>query len=202
MFKLIRGTLFALGLGFVAMAGAPANAASVGQVEATTGGEVFSDVGTVLLSSSGMGFTDTDGDPTLTLGLTTSGGTLDGGTFTRTTFSLIPVPSLTNHLSGTFEDSEISFTGTGTLIEVLFSSLSGDDAGLYDAGLVLMSFEMFGLNLGFVTEALDGTGSTIVAGGTLTFTEVQAIPLPATGLLLLGALGGLALVRRRRTLAA
>lgn len=83
----------------------------------------------------------------------------------------------------------------------LFNSVAGTSMTFDNTDLGNPDAPTLGLSASFVTI----TGFTfdrVAFGGTgnsMEFSNVSAVPLPAGGLLLIGALGGLALLRRRKT---
>lgn len=83
----------------------------------------------------------------------------------------------------------------------LFNTLAGTSLVITNADLGNPDAPTIGLGASFVTisgfafDRVEFGGS----GNSMEFSNVAAIPLPAGGLLLIGALGGLALLRRRKT---
>lgn len=174
-----------------------AQAATLSGVVDTPGGETFSEVGSISIMGnpiSGVAlFVDVSlADLVTTMVLTSdAAGTFDGGSFAAV------MPPATGILSGSFMDGALSDQGGVARIDVLFGVAGGSDAPKFEAGLIALAFVLPGFASADVTAALTGTGNPILTDVQLNFREVQAIPLPATGLLLLGALGGLVLVRRK-----
>jgi len=91
---------------------------------------------------------------------------------------------------------DTSAQGDMDLVEFLFT-LSVNQGGITDSNMVILSLVgEFGSDpLG--TPSTLGTAAT--GGAFLTLTEVNAIPLPASVLLLLTSLGGLFVMRQRRS---
>ncbi|MEM9060549.1 MAG: VPLPA-CTERM sorting domain-containing protein [Pseudomonadota bacterium] len=143
----------------------------------------------------------TDGSAIDLFGAFTAGGTSDAGdnvTVTNGTgsFTLSVTDSVfSDLLTGTEQDSIFMEDAVGDdLIEVLFSRDSGS---LTSAAFVLAS-----ITGEFGSDPLGASGPSTLPFGlgvpaSITLTAVNQIPLPAGIVLLLTALGGLVLVRRR-----
>ncbi len=162
---------------------------------------------TFTFDSSGGNGTGVDNGPTgafdfaVTL-VSNNNGT--GGLFTTAT-ALATVGQV---VSGVWQYSSndvdgSSFDPFGYFIDSVFVGLvqlstNGDPSPAFQSGV--FSFNVAnGQNWGFYALATDGVlgSSTGVAYG-----DISPVPLPAGGLLLLGALGGVAALRRRKAMAA
>jgi hypothetical protein len=177
MFKFARNTFLAL----TAVAAMSATAAEAVTVVAENGvysigyGDEF--IGSVEADGgAGSWFVQFDSteDPLLANTSATIGPVVSG-TFTNLVMSWVSV-------SSSSVLSSISVTNPGASLDTIFRlvGLGGDDSQQY----LIFTWD----------DSLDGAE--------FDFEVVAAVPLPAGGLLLIGALGGLAALRRRKTLAA
>lgn len=116
-----------------------------------------------------------------------------------------------------FISQMITFTSAGTYaLEFYYSSIRNTDGILAQIGAASTSLTTVGtsntgwqkVTLGFTSDGttpqllkFTATGPSSGVGGLLdnvSITQLTAVPLPATGLMLLGALGGLTALRRRK----
>ena len=189
--KSIRGIALALGLGVVA----PAANAAIYDID-WTGANGYSLVGTLIFDDSliGTGIITEKNIQELSIGVRRNGRSL--GFYSLLAFGLGPFDSAFNVNFDTI--SERFLTGGRA------SSLNGQawfsDPGGLGCGKV-------GFASGTRAQSLCINGSFVrassvpLSSGALSVSRVAPIPLPATALLLVGALGGLGLLRRRRATA-
>ncbi len=119
--------------------------------------------------------------------------------------------------ANSFISQMVNFTSAGTyVLEFYYSSVRNADGIMAQIGATSTSLTTVGssasawqkVTLGFTSDGstpqllkFSATGPSNQLGGLLdnvSITQLTAVPLPATGLMLLGALGGLTALRRRK----
>ncbi|WP_157764695.1 VPLPA-CTERM sorting domain-containing protein [Rhodobacter sp. CZR27] len=100
-----------------------------------------------------------------------------------------------------FSSPRLTVSGTGSLFTTTAFGRIVDGSLIWDAiAPIVVNGSEFLISFGSGSELFDDGSRRITT--TATLTGVNVVPLPATGLLLVAALGSLALIRRRRMLGA
>lgn len=92
----------------------------------------------------------------------------------------------------TYNTLRLVNTAANTMIDIISTALGNPDAPTIGRGASYVTVS------GFSFDRVE----FISTGNSMEFSNIAAVPLPAGGLLLIGALGGLAALRRRKALAA
>lgn len=121
-------------------------------------------------------------------------------TISSVAFDIVDIDGGNDNRTGEAQEEQFTFSFlSGGLVAAVQTITSNDLTGaLNEAGVVTVSYA--GLFDGIEIVGITPGGTRNIGWGidNINFTEVAPVPLPAAGFLLLGALGGLGMMRRRQ----